>query len=198
MVDRRQFIKIGAGAVAGAAVASAVAVPFYTAQVADKDSKIASLQGQIDSATQRSAQLQNQLTSASQQVSTLQGQVTATSQQLTSANQQVSTLQGQVTTANQQNSQLQQQLSSTQSLLTQGTGFLSLNVKEQAVVEALAETLIPTDSATGPGAKEAGVIYFIDRQLWGTYGNSGNLYTQAAAAIFRLARRTDRAQLRLS
>jgi gluconate 2-dehydrogenase gamma chain len=46
---------------------------------------------------------------------------------------------------------------------------------QRLIVEAVAETMIPTD-ATGPGAKEAGVIYFIDRQLSGAYGLAGNMY----------------------
>jgi gluconate 2-dehydrogenase gamma chain len=37
--------------------------------------------------------------------------------------------------------------------------------------------MIPTDD-TGPGAKEAGVIFFIDRQLAGDYGHSGSMYMQ--------------------
>jgi len=37
--------------------------------------------------------------------------------------------------------------------------------------------MIPTDS-NGPGAKEAGVIYFIDRMLAGNYGKGGNYYLQ--------------------
>ena len=57
------------------------------------------------------------------------------------------------------------------------TGFLELSISEQALVEAIAETIIPSDS-NGPGAKEAGAIYFIDRQLAGDYGRSGGMYMQ--------------------
>lgn len=65
-----------------------------------------------------------------------------------------------------------------QSQVTQGQGvFLTLNGTERIVVEALAEAIIPTDS-NGPGAKEAGVIYFIDRMLAGNYGKGGNMYLQ--------------------
>ena len=63
-------------------------------------------------------------------------------------------------------------ISQEQSQVTQGQqGFLTLNGTEQAIVEAVAETMIPTDSK-GPGAKEAGVVYFIDKQLAGDYGNN--------------------------
>ena len=56
--------------------------------------------------------------------------------------------------------------------------FLTLNpITERPVVEALAEAIIPSD-ASGPGAKEAGVIYFIDRMLAGSYGKAGNMFMQ--------------------
>jgi gluconate 2-dehydrogenase gamma chain len=53
--------------------------------------------------------------------------------------------------------------------------FLTLNVTEQAEVEAIAEAMIPTDS-NGPGAKEAGVAYFIDHMLAGNYGQAAGKY----------------------
>ncbi len=55
--------------------------------------------------------------------------------------------------------------------------FLALNKNEQAELEAMVETIIPTDS-NGPGAKEAGVIFFIDHQLAGEYGHNGRMYMQ--------------------
>jgi gluconate 2-dehydrogenase gamma chain len=64
-----------------------------------------------------------------------------------------------------------------QSQITQSQGFLTLNPTEQVIVEALAEAIIPTDS-NGPGAKEAGVIYFIDHMLAGNYGKGGNMFLQ--------------------
>ncbi len=54
---------------------------------------------------------------------------------------------------------------------------MTLNPEEQTLVEAIAEAIIPSDS-NGPGAKEAGVIYFIDRMLAGSYGKGGNMYLQ--------------------
>ena len=69
---------------------------------------------------------------------------------------------------------LQNQLSSAQQI----QAFLTLNpITERPVVEALAEAMIPSD-ASGPGAKEAGVIYFIDRMLAGNYGKAGNMFMQ--------------------
>jgi gluconate 2-dehydrogenase gamma chain len=46
---------------------------------------------------------------------------------------------------------------------------------ESAFIEAAVERLIPTD-ANGPGAKAAGVPYFIDQQLIGVFGVAGNSY----------------------
>ncbi len=74
-------------------------------------------------------------------------------------------------------------VSQLQSQVTQGQmGFLTLNANEQTEVEALAETIIPTDN-NGPGAKEAGVIYFIDHMLAGNYGKGGNMYLQGPFII---------------
>ncbi len=76
---------------------------------------------------------------------------------------------------------LQSQLTTTQNQLNaaqQMQGFLTLNpITEIPVVEAIAEAMIPSDNS-GPGAKEAGVIYFIDRMLAGNYGKAGNYYMQ--------------------
>ncbi len=69
--------------------------------------------------------------------------------------------------------QLQQEIATAK----QGQGFLTLNPKEQTIVKAIAETIIPTD-ASGPGADEAGVIYFIDHMLAGNYGKGGNMFLQ--------------------
>jgi len=84
-----------------------------------------------------------------------------------------------------QNSNLRNQLNSANTQVTNlktklntVTGFVSLNINEQSLVEAIAETIIPSDS-TGPGAKEAGVIYFIDRALAGDYGQSANMFMDA-------------------
>jgi len=64
-----------------------------------------------------------------------------------------------------------------QTAITQQTGFLTLNSDERPIVEALAEAIIPSDSS-GPGAKEAGVAYFIDHMLAGNYGKGGNMFLQ--------------------
>ncbi|HTY74173.1 MAG TPA: gluconate 2-dehydrogenase subunit 3 family protein [Candidatus Nanoarchaeia archaeon] len=86
---------------------------------------------------------------------------------------QISDLNGQVSNLKSQNSDLQNQLTNAQQL----QGFLTLNPNEQVEVEAIVEAMIPSDSS-GPGAKEAGVIYFIDHQLAGSYGKAGNMFMQ--------------------
>ena len=67
------------------------------------------------------------------------------------------------------------EISSLQAQLDTTTGFLTLNVTEQAELLAICAAIIPTDT-TGPGATEAGCAYFIDHQLKGLYGNNGNVY----------------------
>ena len=53
--------------------------------------------------------------------------------------------------------------------------YVFFTAPEWAFVEAAVERLIPTD-ANGPGAKQAGVAYFIDQQLIGVFGVAGNSY----------------------
>jgi gluconate 2-dehydrogenase gamma chain len=67
--------------------------------------------------------------------------------------------------------QLESQSSNLQAQINEQHGFLTLNTDEKPIVEALAEAIIPSDS-NGPGAKEAGAIYFIDNMLAGSYGQS--------------------------
>jgi gluconate 2-dehydrogenase gamma chain len=72
-----------------------------------------------------------------------------------------------------QNSSIKNQLTDVQKRVKTLVGFVSLSVTEQSLLEKIVETIIPTDA--DPGAKEAGVIYFIDRQLAGDYGQSANM-----------------------
>ena len=57
------------------------------------------------------------------------------------------------------------------------TGYIFFSPAEAAFVEAAAARLIPFD-ATGPGAIEAEVPRFIDRQLAGPYGEGDRFYLQ--------------------
>jgi len=83
-----------------------------------------------------------------------------------------------------QNSSMQTQLNNANTQLANlktrvntVVGFVSLSITEQSLLEKIVETIIPTD--TDPGAKEAGVIYFIDRALAGDYGQSANMFMDA-------------------
>lgn len=75
------------------------------------------------------------------------------------------------------NNVVAQNKASSAQLSAQQQTFITLGVDEQKEVEAIVETIIPTDS-NGPGAKEAGVIFFIDHQLAGDYGQGGRMYTK--------------------
>ena len=67
----------------------------------------------------------------------------------------------------------------TASSINQQNVFLILNTTQVAELAAIVSTIIPTDS-NGPGGTEAGVIYFIDRQLATDYGKNGNMYQQGS------------------
>jgi gluconate 2-dehydrogenase gamma chain len=56
-------------------------------------------------------------------------------------------------------------------------GYQFLNVNETAFIEAAIDTLIPTD-ALGPGALEAGVAIYIDRQMAGGFGKGDRMYLE--------------------
>ena len=56
-------------------------------------------------------------------------------------------------------------------------GYIFFSPAEAAFVEAAAARMIPSDS-TGPGAAEAEVPRFIDRQLAGPYGEGDRFYLQ--------------------
>jgi len=62
-------------------------------------------------------------------------------------------------------------------LRSEPLAFTFLTVPEQAFVEAAIDRLIPRD-ASSPGAKDAGVAYFIDQQLAGAWGSGARQYRQ--------------------
>ena len=53
--------------------------------------------------------------------------------------------------------------------------YLYLLEPEIRFLEAAVEHLIPTDEL-GPGARDAGVVVYIDRQLAGSWGTHGRMY----------------------
>jgi gluconate 2-dehydrogenase gamma chain len=56
-------------------------------------------------------------------------------------------------------------------------GWRYLNDSEVGFLTAAVDRLIPPDP-TGPGASEAGVVIFLDRQLDGPYGNGAHFYLE--------------------
>jgi gluconate 2-dehydrogenase gamma chain len=58
-----------------------------------------------------------------------------------------------------------------------GERYVFFTAAEAAFVEAACARMIPSDDL-GPGAVEAGVPYFIDRQLAGDYGKASRMYMQ--------------------
>jgi len=64
-----------------------------------------------------------------------------------------------------------------QQAAAQSRPYMFLSQAEVAFLDAAVSHLIPKDEL-GPGAKEAGVTYFIDQQLFGGYGSMAKKYTQ--------------------
>jgi gluconate 2-dehydrogenase gamma chain len=62
-----------------------------------------------------------------------------------------------------------------------GDKYMFLSAAEVAFVDAAVARLIPADEL-GPGAKEAGVTYFIDQQLFGGWGAMAKMYRQGPHA----------------
>jgi gluconate 2-dehydrogenase gamma chain len=200
--DRRTFLKIGAGVVAGAAIATVVEVPYYSSVLGGKNSSssstVSSLQSSLSATQSQLNDATSSLSAAQSTISTLNGQLTDTQSSLSSvsaqnsslnaqlaqtqtslsgANSTITSLQGQVSTASSQASSAQAQASTLQVAVDTTTGFVTLSMTEQSLLAAIAETLIPNDG-NGPDAAEAGVVYFIDRQLATDYGKSAHMYME--------------------
>jgi gluconate 2-dehydrogenase gamma chain len=109
------------------------------------------------------------------EIPVLSNMVKAEDIKLQEANTKIDQLNSTVQQDQTQINNLTSQVSDLQSQLAGNQGLSVLNIDEQKVLEAIVETIIPTDS-NGPGAKEAGVIYFIDKQLGGDYGTNARMY----------------------
>jgi hypothetical protein len=97
--------------------------------------------------------------------------------QLEDANNKISQLNSQIQSDTTQINSLQSQVSSLQGQQASTTAIKDFSVNEQKILEALVETIIPSDS-NGPGAKEAGVMYFIADQIGSDYGTNARMYMQ--------------------
>ena len=95
--------------------------------------------------------------------------------QLKEANNKISQLNSQLQQDTTQINSLQSQVSSLQSQQDSSNTIKDLSISEQKLIEAIVETIIPSDSS-GQGAKEAGVIYFIAKQIGSNYGNNSEMY----------------------
>lgn len=115
------------------------------------------------------------------EIPVLGNQLTGDNQKLANANRTISQQSAQISSQTAQISSLNSQVSSLQAAAAQqiaSTNTINiLSIDEQIELEAIVETIIPTDS-NGPGAKEAGVIYFIDRALSTDYGTNARMYMQ--------------------
>ena len=137
--SRRTFLKVGAGVVVGAAIASAVSIPLLTGGKTTVTSTVPP---------------STVTTTSTVPPSTVTSTVTSTQSASTATTTSTAT-----------------------SVSSPPVAFQFFTSTETALVAALAETIIPTDS-NGAGAKEAGVIYFLDGQLAGSYGNNANMYVE--------------------
>lgn len=63
-----------------------------------------------------------------------------------------------------------------------GDHFIFFTTPQGQTVDAIAERMIPTD-ALGPGAREAGVVFYIDRALSGPYAPLREVYRAGLAGV---------------
>jgi gluconate 2-dehydrogenase alpha chain len=61
-------------------------------------------------------------------------------------------------------------------------GFIALNAREVAIADAVFERMFPAD-ADGPGAREIGVVSYLDRALAGAYRDDIGLYRLGLAML---------------
>jgi uncharacterized phage infection (PIP) family protein YhgE len=120
--DRRTFLKIGAGVVAGAAVASVVEIPYYSSVIGGNNSSssstVSSLSSELASTQSALADTTASLNSATSTIATLNSQLSSTQSALNNASSSLSS-------ANAANSTLSSQLSATQNSLTSASGQVS-------------------------------------------------------------------------
>lgn len=178
--DRRNFLKIGAGVAGGLIIGGAVG---YLAKGSSTSTATSTqtISGPTTTSTSTETTsvsgptVTNTATTTSTATSTVSGPTTTSTTTATvSGPASTQTVTSTITTTT--------TCSQASSILSQLTGYNSLNPKEAAMVVALAEAIIPSDS-NGPGATEAGVSYFIDGQLSGEYGNNGRMYMLAPFAL---------------
>src|SRR6202521_1801968 len=80
--DRRTFLKIGAGAVVGAAVGAGATYAYFNPILNNDNSQVSTLQGQLSTANSSLQSTQSQLASANSSLCGAQGQVSPLTWQL--------------------------------------------------------------------------------------------------------------------
>ena len=76
---------------------------------------------------------------------------------------------------------------SSDAFAVQAAPLENLTSEQSAILDAVVARLIPSDDL-GPGAKEAGVVHYIDRALGGALASSRPAYASGLAALDRYAR----------
>jgi len=70
--------------------------------------------------------------------------------------------------------------------------FVVFTTQQGRTVDAIAERMIPSD-ALGPGAHDAGVVFYIDRALAGPYAHLKDVYRAGLAGVDAYSQATHRA-----
>jgi gluconate 2-dehydrogenase gamma chain len=86
---------------------------------------------------------------------------------------------------------IQQTAKAAQRARSQAEVFVFFQPDEARAIEAVTANIIPDDET--PGAKQAGVVYFIDRALTTFHQDQQRLYRKGLAALTDAARRRGRA-----
>ncbi len=167
--DRRNFLKIGAGVVGGLVVGAGIGY------LAKGSSTTTSTSVSTETMTGGTSTVTSTETATGPGVTST---VTSTAPPVTATSTSTVTSTPPAVTSTVTSTETSTTTSTTTSTIasTQPNAFQFFTPAQQAAVAAIAEAMIPTDS-NGPGAKEAGVIYFIDGQLAGGYGNNENIYS---------------------
>lgn len=175
---RRTFLKVGAGVVGGLVVGAGIG---YLAKGSSTTTSTSTSTETMSGSNTTETMSTTVTSTTTGPESTITSTQTGPGSTITSTATSTSTVSGPESTIT-STSTTTTTCSEATSILAQLTGYNNLNPKEAAMVVALAEAIIPSDS-NGPGATEAGVSYFIDGQLNSEYGNNGRMYMQAPFAL---------------
>ncbi len=175
--DRRNFLKIGAGVVGGLVVGAGIGYLAKGSSTTTSTSTSTEMeQGSTSTVTSTATATSTATTTATVSGPTTTDTVTSTSVSTLPAQTSTETSTVTTTTTTSNTSQIAAQQAELMAYSGIADALITLQVGEANVIAAAANVIIPADS-NGPGAAEAGAIYFIDRQLWGEYGQNGRIYS---------------------